>query len=269
MHGRQTGTLSGSIEPAKLMVAQRQGAVAPFDIGAGALEHLGQRLGLLVQRAVFGLAQRGLRPTGRIQRRAQTRGQLPQRLACLHRACLGHALERAGRHELRVEGVGHRWCHVALRDLWPHRPRDTREGRRHCGQHALGLLEALQARLAQPCVRGNGAHRVHRLVEIRRNALPSATHTARHIDTVVRLAERAETLCDLRALGAEAQGLVASPCRCLRERLQACGGLWRAPRTVVLRLAACALQWASPLRKPLVRLGGGLAGRPVLRGHGA
>jgi hypothetical protein len=106
-------------------------------------------------------------------------------------------------------------------------------------------------------------------VDIRRHAFPMAPPTALHIDTVGRLAERADTLRALLALDADALGLLASPFPCLRELLQACGVLCRAPRTVFVRLAAGALQVSSPLRKPLVRLGGGLAGRPVLRGHGA
>jgi hypothetical protein len=81
------------------------------------------------------------------------------------------------------------------------------------------LLEALQARLAQPCVLGSRAHRVNLLVDIRRNERPMATPTTLQIDTVVRLAHRAETLSDLRALGADALGLLASHCRFLLEPL--------------------------------------------------
>jgi hypothetical protein len=118
-------------------------------------------------------------------------------------------------------------------------------------------------------VLGNGAHCVNLLVDIRRNELPIATHTALQIDKVVGLADSADTLSDLLALGADALVLLASHFRFLLELLQACGVLWRAPRTVFLRLAACALQSSSHLLKPLLRLGGCFAGRPLLRGHGA
>jgi len=92
---RQTCSLSWAISAAKLMVPQGEVAVSPFDIGTGTLEHLGQLLGLLVELALLHLTQLGQRPAGLKERRAQTRGQLPKRLTCMHRATLGHALERA------------------------------------------------------------------------------------------------------------------------------------------------------------------------------
>jgi len=158
---------------------------------------------------------------------------------------------------------------VELRDLWPHIPRDKRDRRLHFGQHALGFLDALQARLAEPVVLSHGADSVNLLLDISRNALPIATHPPLYIDKVVRMAESAETLSDLRSLRAEALGLLASHCSFLLELLQACGVLWRAPRAACVRLAARALQWSLHLRKPLVSRGGGLAGRPLRRGQGA
>ena len=170
---------------------------------------------------------------------------------------------------MRVQGVGHRRCQVELRDLLPHIPRDKRDRRLHFGKHALGFLDALQARLAEPCVLGNGAHRVNLLLDISRNELPISTHTSLQIDKVVRMADSADTLSDLLALLADALVLLASHFSFLRELLQACGVLWRAPRTAFLRLAARALKLSLHLLKPLVSLGGCLAGRPLLRGHGA
>src|SRR2546430_5467086 len=96
------------VEAAQLMVPQREVAIASFHIGAGPLEHLCQLFGLLLQCALLCLAQLSQRPTGLTQRRAQTLGQLPKRLACIRRARLGPTIAIEGRDETRVQGVGHR-----------------------------------------------------------------------------------------------------------------------------------------------------------------
>jgi hypothetical protein len=85
------------------MVPQREVSVSPFDIRAGALKHLGQLFGVLVELALLHLTQLGQRPAGLKQRRAQTLGQCPKRLTSAYCACLGHTLEIEGRNEMRVQ----------------------------------------------------------------------------------------------------------------------------------------------------------------------
>src|SRR5207249_1746029 len=87
----------------------------------------------------------------------------------------------------------------------------------------------------------NGANCVNLLLDISRNELPIPTHTSFHIDTMVRMADSADTLRDLLSLLADAlvaRQLLASHFSFLLELLQACGVLWRAPRTAFVRLAA-------------------------------
>jgi hypothetical protein len=155
-----------------------------------------------------------------------------------------------------------------LLHLLPHIPRDKLDRRLHFGKHTLGFLDTLQTSLAEPYVLGNSTHNVNLLLDISRNELPIATHTSLQIDKVVRTADSADTLSDLLSLLAEALVLLASHFSFLLELLQACGVLWRAPRTTFLRLAACALTLSLHLLKPLLSLRGGFAGRPLLRGHG-
>ena len=65
MHRGQTCPLSGVIEASQLMVPQREVPVAPFHIGAGALEHLSERLSLVLELVSLHRAQRAQCPTGR------------------------------------------------------------------------------------------------------------------------------------------------------------------------------------------------------------
>src|SRR5262245_59062455 len=58
MHGCQARTLSWMIEPSQLVIAQREVPVAPFHIGAGALKHLRERLGLMLELVLLLRAQR-------------------------------------------------------------------------------------------------------------------------------------------------------------------------------------------------------------------
>src|SRR4029453_16852348 len=105
---------------------------------------------------------------------------------------------------MRVHGVGLRLCQGKLTHLLSDVTRDKLDRRLHFGKHALGFLHALQTRLAEPFVLGNGAHRVNRLLDISRNELPIATHTSLPIDKVVSMADSADTLSDLLSLRAEA-----------------------------------------------------------------
>ena len=122
VHGCQTCSLSGVLEPSQLMVPQREIPVAPFHIGAGTLEPLGQHFGLLLELALLRRAQLGAHPTGRTQWGAQVIGQRTKRLASAHRARVGHPLERAGGNERGVHGVGHWRRPVQVTDLPAHIP---------------------------------------------------------------------------------------------------------------------------------------------------
>src|SRR5262245_23443116 len=74
----------------KLMVPQREVAVAPFHMRAGALEHLRERGGLRLELVVRHRAYLPSRSTRHKQRRAQALGQRTQRLACCHRPSRSH-----------------------------------------------------------------------------------------------------------------------------------------------------------------------------------
>ena len=66
VHCCQACTLSGVVKSSQVMVPEREGAVAPFDIGAGALQHLCERFGLVLELVLRHRAQR-------------TQGALPER----------------------------------------------------------------------------------------------------------------------------------------------------------------------------------------------
>ena len=109
MHSRQACTLSRVVQASQLMVPQREVPVAPFYIGAGALEHLRERLGLVLELVLLHRAQRIQGPTGLKQWGTETPSQRTKRRAFGDRPRRGHALERAGGNEMGVHGVGHRW----------------------------------------------------------------------------------------------------------------------------------------------------------------
>ena len=95
MHRRQARPLSGVVEPSKLVIPQREVAVAPFHIRTGALEHLREPGRLSLERDF--VPPRSMSPT---LHPAQTTGcgalsQLTQRLACGYRPRRGHTVEIA------------------------------------------------------------------------------------------------------------------------------------------------------------------------------
>jgi hypothetical protein len=80
-----------------------------------------------------------------------------------------------------VHGVGCGRRHVQLPYLLPHIPRDELDGGLHCGHHALGFLETLQACLAEMFVLGNGADRGDMALDIPGNALAVTPYAALHV----------------------------------------------------------------------------------------
>ena len=197
VHRRQTCPLSGVVESSQLMVPQREVPVAPFHIGAGALEHLRE----LWPSALSWFCSTGLNApnappgsnSGVRRRSASARSGSP----CGHRPRRGHALKIIRGNEMGVHGVGHGRRQVQLTHLLPHIPRDELDGRLHFGHHALGFLDPLQARLAEVFLLGNGADRVDVLLDIPGNELAVATHAALQVDKVVGVADGADALGDL------------------------------------------------------------------------
>src|SRR5262245_52346672 len=108
-----------------------------------------------------------------------------------------------GRHSV---GLG--LCQVQLTHLLPHIARDDLDGGLPCGHHTLGLLDPLQACLAEAFLLSNDADRVDVLRDIPRNELAVATYTALHVDKVVGRAEATDTLGDPRTLRSEPLVLV-------------------------------------------------------------
>ena len=64
MHRGQARPLSGMVKPSQLVIAEREVPVTPFDIGAGALEHVCKRSRLLHELMLRHWAQRAQGPTG-------------------------------------------------------------------------------------------------------------------------------------------------------------------------------------------------------------
>ena len=85
MHRSQTGTLSGVVKSTQLVIPQREIPVAPFHIGAGALEDLGELGRLLLQPALFSRMQLPEYPTranrGVRMRSASSRSGAPSRIS--------------------------------------------------------------------------------------------------------------------------------------------------------------------------------------------
>jgi hypothetical protein len=88
----QTGPLSDVVEPAQLMVPQREIPVAPFHIGVQALEHLRERFGLVLELVLLHWAQRPKRSIRLKQRDTEALGQRTPWLSCGHRPRRGHAM---------------------------------------------------------------------------------------------------------------------------------------------------------------------------------
>jgi hypothetical protein len=64
MYRGQIGRLLGVIEASQLVIPQYKVPVVPFHIGAGTLEHLRERLGLVPELVLLCRAQRPQGPTG-------------------------------------------------------------------------------------------------------------------------------------------------------------------------------------------------------------
>ena len=159
---------------------------------------------------------------------------------------------------MSVQGVGHWWRQSQLPDLLPDILRGELDRGLHCGHHAFGFREPIQARLTEPFMLSNEANLVHLHSHICRNELAVAPHASLSIDKVVGMANGADALGDVLSLLTEALVLLARGYRFLGDLFETCGGLWGAPRTPFCRGIARALQLPLSWLKPLLRFSGRL-----------
>ena len=213
-------------------------------------------------------AQRAEDATGCKQRGAQPLGALPKRRALTDGPSVGHALERSGWDALGVPGKRCWRCQVELLHLLPHLPRDERDGRLHFRHDALGFLDAFSAALAEPCVRGHGAHLLEVSLDVRGDQRAVSTHPALAIDTRIGVANAAEALGDLFALRGEVLVLTTGRFEHLLGVLQVHACLWGPARPALLRLVTRAWRVGLHPFELLPGFGDGLVCRPLLRGHG-
>src|SRR5215813_2532239 len=218
------------------MVPQREVPVAPFHIGARALEHLRERFGLGLDLLLLHWTQRPKHSIGVKQWGAEALSQRTPWLSCGHRPRRGHTIEIQCGNEMGVHSVGRRRRQVQLPYLLPHIPRDKLDGRPHFGYHALGFRDPIQACLAEVFLLGNGADRVDVLRDIAGNELAVTTHAALQVHKMVGVADGAHALCDLLALPGETLVLVVRCCHILGSLLQAWRHLWRTAWTTLSRL---------------------------------
>ena len=145
MHRRQTRALAGVVESSQLVVPQREVPVAPCAIGTGTLAHFRERFGLVLELGLLHQAQRPQGTTGCTEGDAEALSKRTQRLALSYRPRRGHAFERAGGDEMRVQRVGRGRGQVERPPLLPYIPRNERVGRLHLWHDTLGFLAPLPA----------------------------------------------------------------------------------------------------------------------------
>ena len=122
MDGGETFPFPGMVESSQLMVPQREVAVAPFDIGAGALEHLRERGCVRLELVLLRRTQLTECSTGLKQRGAKALGQRTPRLARCHRPGRGHPIEIICWNKTCMHGEGLRRCQHQLLDLLAYIP---------------------------------------------------------------------------------------------------------------------------------------------------
>jgi hypothetical protein len=85
VYGCEACPLSRVVESAQWMVAQRERAVAPFHMGAGALENLGKLGGFGLELILLPWPQLSQHSTWLTQRNAEMCSTRPERLTLCHR----------------------------------------------------------------------------------------------------------------------------------------------------------------------------------------
>jgi hypothetical protein len=157
----QAGPLTRQSKPSKLVIAQRQIPVSPFNIGTRALENLRELSGLLVEvplRLGTPLAQG---PTRLEQGRAKTTSKFPKRLATADGPSWGHAIEIIGWDERRVHREGGGLRQVQRMNLLSHITGDKLNGCLYFGHHPFSFVDPTETALAEVFVLGDGAHRLN------------------------------------------------------------------------------------------------------------
>jgi hypothetical protein len=155
-----------------------------------------------------------------------------------------------------------------LTDLFSPITRDEFDSGLHFGHHALGFINASEARLAQASLVGNGVDRLDVPVEISRNELAVATDATLEGNKLGGLADGTNAPCDL--LSVLGQALVLTACRYERllSVLTAHGFLRGAARTVLLWLVACGLERRLHLLEARFGRGESCVGGSHFGGHG-
>src|SRR5215475_76786 len=183
-------------------------------------------------------------PTGFKQRGAQPLGKRAKRCAIADGARLGDAIEIIGWDQLGMDREGDGRRQVELSDLLFDITGDELDSRLHFRHHPLGLLDTLQAALAQSFVLGNGANLRDVSLDIRGNESTIATHPALQVDKVVGVANAPDTRLHLGPLLSETLVLTTGRCERVLGLLQAHGFLWGTARPVRCGRLICALRVA-------------------------
>ena len=106
MYCGQTCPLPGVIKSSQLVIPEREIPVAPFYVGAGALENLGKLGRLLLQPALLERIQRTARPTRGKQGCTDALSKLPQWCTFPDQLGGSDTFEIVRRDEMRMHGVG-------------------------------------------------------------------------------------------------------------------------------------------------------------------
>jgi len=266
--GGEARALARQIEPSKLMVAQGQVAVSSLDIGAGALQDIGQRFGFLVELILHVGTQRVQRATRLTQWSPKALGPLSKRLARCNRASLGHPVEIIRRNQPGMQGMGSRWRSTQLIDVLPHISRDTLDGGLHCGDDACGFADLLQARLTETLLLGDGANLIELLWDSSGKKGTVPTDPAFEIDKVRGMSDRPDALPHMLALSGHPLVFLAGHVERLlgvldAHRFRVRGVRFGRDRLII---GGFPLRWS--LVEALLSLGDGLVGRSHFGGQG-
>jgi len=151
---------------------------------------------LLLQPALLSRMHLTQRPARFIQGCAEAIGKLPKGLAFVDGPGGSDTFERIRGNERRMHGGGLRLRQGQLTDLLPYIPRHERDRRWHCGHHPLRFLDAIQARLAESFLMGDGADGVDVVWDITDDQLPVSPDASLQVDKVVGVTDGAEALSE-------------------------------------------------------------------------
>jgi hypothetical protein len=169
---------------------------------------------------------------------------------------------------MRLPGEGLRRAPRQVLALLAPRPYDALQGRLPCGPAPLGFLEALAAGLAAACLLGQGADRGDLGWESPSHALAMAPPPTLQVPKVIRVADGADTLGDLRALSGAAVVCLARRFDVLHHlvplRGRRCGTTW----LTLCRHAGGGMEPLWDVAARFFRLHAGLCGSPLCGSQG-